>query len=164
MGLRFNADDLLAIAEGIERNGIAFYTLAAASVADPAVAKLLQNLATWEKTHEALFMSMRAGLTAIEREPTAYDPLDEAALYLQAVADGNVFDLNADPAVELGPQPSLERVLRVALSREQASIGFYTGMRDFVPARLGRERLDGVIKEERGHVAQLAGRLSSLHR
>jgi hypothetical protein len=29
---------------------------------------------------------------------------------------------------------------------------------------LGRERLDGVIKEERGHVAQLAGKLVSLHR
>jgi rubrerythrin len=164
MGVRFNADDLLAIAVGIEQNGVSFYTSASRLVADPIAAKLLADLATWETTHAALFADMRAGLTDREREPTAYDPLDEAALYLQAVADGAVFDLSVDPTVDMGDHPSLEAILRIALAREQASIAFYTTMRDYLPVRLGRERLDAVVKEERGHVAQLAGRLSALRR
>ena len=36
-----------------------------------------------------------------------------------------------------------------------------TGMRDYIPPRLGRERVEAVIREEMGHVAMLHRQLAS---
>lgn len=155
MGLRFTAEELLQIAERIERNAVVFYAAAANSVAHPGTADLLRQLSTWEGGHAALFAAMRQSLSEREREAVTFDPDDEIALYLQAMADGTVFPIEEDPAAVLGPAPTLDRVFELALTREHESIVYYTGMRSHLPPALGRDKLDHVIREEFGHITHL---------
>ncbi|MHB9026137.1 MAG: ferritin-like domain-containing protein [Armatimonadota bacterium] len=161
MGIRFSADDILRMAERIEKNGAEFYRTAA-ELAPPLAADSLLALASWEDGHAALFAAIRGELTEDETAPTTYDPDDEAMLYLQVMADGVVFDPEKDPRAELGLQPSLESIYRIALVKEHESIVFYTGMREVVPPRIGRARIDRVIKEEFGHITQLHQQLAAL--
>jgi len=159
MNLRFTADEVLAIAEQIERNGAAFYRAAAGLVRSPAARRLLEELSAWETEHEKTFAAMRRELSDQEREPITFDPDDELALYLEAFASGKVFNPRADPIEELGEAPTVARVLSSALAREKDSIVFYTGMKQMVPARLGHDKVERIIREEVGHVALLTLRL-----
>jgi len=40
-------------------------------------------------------------------------------------------------------------------SDEKDSILFYLGLRDLVPPKFGREKIDDIIREERKHIVQL---------
>ena len=64
MGMFYSVDEVMAMAEQIERNGAAFYTRAAQVVHDPATSELLARLADWERGHERLFARMRAEMAA----------------------------------------------------------------------------------------------------
>ena len=161
MAIRFNADELLSIAEQIERNGTAFYAAAAKAVSAPDAVQLLNELSSWEHTHLETFAAMRGALSPAERESDTYDPDHELAAYLQATADSVIFVAGQDPLAALGACPTLEAILQAALAREKDSIVFYTGMRDYVPPRLGRERVEAIIREEMGHVAMLHRQLAS---
>jgi len=152
----FNADDMFEIAEQLERNGAKFYRDAAQAVVDDRDRALLQQLAEMEDDHEKTFVRMRAELSAKEKSPTVFDPDDEAALYLRALADTKVFyDKQIDTS-------SMEAILKDAITAEKDSIVFYLGMREAIPGDLGRERLDGIIKEEMGHIRLLSKELVAL--
>jgi len=112
----------------------------------------LLDLAAREDEHEKTFASMRANLADAERKTTVFDPEGQAALYLRAMADGYVFDIKADPIELFTGKEAMEK----------DSIAFYLGMKEFVPQRFGRDRLDGIIKEEMGHIAILSKDLRSL--
>ena len=155
MSITFNADESLAMAEQIERNGAKFYRRAAEIGKVEAVKKLLGDLAKWEEGHEKLFISMRAELTDEDKKPTAYDPDGEAELYLQAMADTHVFKADEDPAASLSGKESAGEIINTALGMEQESILFYLGLAKMIPARLGNERVQKIIDEEIGHVAYL---------
>lgn len=164
MGITFSADELLGIAGQIERNGVAFYAAAARAVSAPEVVHLLNELSRWEQSHLETFSEMRNALSEAERATDTYDPDNELAYYLQATADSVVFLAGQPPLAALGEHPSLDTILQTALAREKDSIVFYTGMRDYVPPRLGRERVEGIIQEEMGHVAMLHRQLAELGR
>jgi rubrerythrin len=155
MRVRFNADEVLEIAEQIERNGADFYKRAAQLQRDSSTSAMLEELAAMEEEHEKTFSEMRAGLTDEERKEMTYDPEGELPLYLRALADKSVFEKKARPAEQLTGKESVEDVLRLAIGLEKDSIVFYLGMDDFVPARLGGRRIDDIVKEEMGHIASL---------
>ncbi len=164
MSIRFSADEILEVAEKIERNGARFYRRAAELQGDPGKHHLLTDLATMEDQHEVIFREMRATLTAREREETAYDPDDELHLYLQAMADGHIFDPDRDPAATLKQDDPLESILRTAIGLEKESVVFYQGLKGVVPERLGRARVESIIREEMGHVGLLSATLADLRR
>ena len=149
----FNADDMFEIAVQLERNGAKFYRDAAAAVKDATQRKLLLELAEMEDGHEKTFSTMRAELTAAEKQPTVFDPDDEAVLYLRALADTKVFyDKEIDTS-------SMTAILKDAITAEKDSIVFYLGMREAITGDLGRRRLDDIIKEEMGHIRLLSKEL-----
>ncbi|MFP4040794.1 MAG: ferritin family protein [Desulfosudaceae bacterium] len=156
MGFDFNIDEILAIAEEIERNGAAFYRTAAEGAPDEATRNTLNELARMEDQHEQTFISLRAELSVDDKKPGAFDPEDETAKYLKALADRRVFH---DKAVDLS---SLEEVLQEAIQTEEDSIAFYVGMRDLVPPRLGKDKISNIIKEEMGHLVLLTDKLEAL--
>jgi rubrerythrin len=162
MGIRFTADEILAIAEKIEENGIAFYAAAAGKVSARNLVEQLEKLSQWEMGHAKIFAAMRKELTEKEKEPVTYDPDKEALLYLQAVADGKVFKFDEDPWAALGPNPTPESIINVALGREKDSVVYYTGVKEIVPASLGKERIEEIISEELGHIRQLHNTLLQL--
>jgi rubrerythrin len=162
MGITFSADEMFEVAERIERNGAYFYRTAAKSVTDPTMHQRLLDLAAWEDGHEKTFAAMRAELTDAERQPTVFDPEDESGLYLAAMADGHVFDVRSDPAAALSGKETLAEILQMAIGREKDSVVFYVGMQNFIPPRLGKQRVEAIVKEEMGHIALLSGELRQL--
>jgi len=162
MSIDFNIDEILAVAVRIEQNGARFYTRAADTAATASARALFRGLAALEQVHEKTFAHMRAELTPEERQPTTFDPDHEAGAYLKALADGRVFDVNADPVCKLTGRETARDVLTMAIDLEKDSILFYLGMKDMVPERLGRGKIEDVIKEEMRHIAVLSGELANV--
>lgn len=154
MAAGFNADEVLELACQIERYGARFYRLAAKRLADEVTQKLLVDLAAYEDQHLETFMALKAGAAAGD---AALAGLDEVTTqYLQAMANGLIFDVDGDPADRLGGGESVDEILRLALQMEQDSIAFYTGLQAAMPAAWGPEKLDQVIREERSHVVHIS--------
>ncbi len=152
----FTADDVFEMAEQLERNGAKFYRTAAENVSDPKSKELLIELAAMEDEHLKTFASLKADLSEAEKTTTVFDPEDESALYLRALADTRVF---FEKEIDVS---SMKDILKAAILAEKDSIVFYLGMKDFVPDQLGKNRLDTIIKEEMGHIRILSKELVSL--
>jgi len=158
----FNADEVLQMAEQIERNGAKFYRQAAEQVSEPDARKLLLDLAAWEDGHIKVFADMRKNLLSKETEPQFFDPNNEAVLYLKAMADGHVFGVRTDVSQLLTGDETLGQIIQTALGFERDSIAFYLGMRDLVTEELGKGKVDNVIEEEKRHVVMLSKVLGEL--
>ncbi len=149
----FTADDVFEMAEQLERNGAKFYRTAAENVSDPLAKEILIGLAAMEDEHEKTFASLRADLTEAEKTTTVFDPEDESALYLRALADTRVF---FEKKIDIS---SMKEILKAAIVAEKDSIVFYLGLKDFVPDQPGKNRMDTIIKEEMGHIRILSKEL-----
>lgn len=153
---KFNAKEILEMAEQIERNGYDFYKKAAADVKDADIKGFLTELADMELKHEEFFKEMKNELSNAEKEEVVFDPYEETALYIQALADTRVFyqkEIDTTSAVE---------VLKEAIVAEKESIVFYLGMKDMVPEKSGKDKLDGIIREEMKHIQIISNQLLKL--
>ena len=159
MSMIFNAEEVLKIAEQIERNGIAFYEKAAERF-DGDQKRTLLRLADMERTHEKAFASMRRELSDEGLEP--FDPEGEATRYLAAFADGQIFAPKADSIALLGPEDTHREILEMAIGLEKDSVVFYVAIKDAVPESLGEDKIDRIIQEEMAHILLLSRTLSSL--
>jgi rubrerythrin len=156
MAYDFNADDVFEMARQMEKNGAKFYNTAAEGIKDAQAKKLLLKLADMEVEHEKTFAAMRAELSEMEKTSTVFDPQGEAALYLRSLADTRVFfEKKIDTS-------SLKEILKAAIEAEKDSIVFYLGMKEAVPEKLGKQRLEGIIKEEMGHIRLLGKELVAI--
>jgi len=162
MGIKFNADEVLKIAEQIERNGAAFYRRAAELHPDEKNKEFLEGLAVMEDEHEKIFAGMREGLSTDEQESTAYDPLDQSIAYLETLGDLHGGEGAPDATAALTGSESMEDILRIAIELEKKSILFYLGVKDMVPAKLGKDSIDTIIDEEKSHVVLLSKKLHSI--
>ena len=166
MSYYFNADEIFEMAEQIEKNGAKFYRRAAKQTTSPDIRQFLLDLAAMEDGHEKLFASMRADMLkqgqAVTVDPI-FDPEGEAGLYLRAMADGHIFDVRANPDEDLTGEESMEDIFQLAIGREKDSVVFYVGMKDMVSKKLGKDKIDGIIKEEMSHVTMLSRELAKLN-
>ncbi len=162
MPAAFNAGEIFDIAVQIERNGAAFYRKAAEGKAGETLKRLLLTLADMEVRHEQLFTAMRGELSTVQTASATFDPDDEAALFLKAVADGHVFNYRLDPSAALSGRESSADVLKFAIGIEKDSVVFYTGIQAMVDKALGRDRIARIIAEEMGHVTLLSRELAKL--
>jgi rubrerythrin len=153
MAFDFTAKEIFEMAKQIERNGIAFYQKAAKSVSDAGEKEMLLDLARMEEDHEATFEKMEAELKEQESAPTVFDPEDEGVQYLKSLADTRVF---FEKEIDLS---SIKSILKSAITAEKDSIVFYLGMKELVPEKLGKERIDAIIKEEMSHIRLLGRKL-----
>ncbi len=156
MSYDFNADEVFEIAEQIERNGAKFYRDAAENIPDENNKKLLLNLATMEDEHEQTFKTLRNELGRDEKVLTTFDPNGESEGYLRSLADTRVFYEKQTDST------SFKEILKSAITAEKDSIVFYLGMKEVVPSHMGKEKLDGIIKEEMSHIRLLSKKLLEL--
>ncbi len=156
MSYDFNVNEILKMAEQIERNGYQFYKRAAENVANSQEKEFLLKLAEMERQHEILFASIRNELSEQEREATVFDPENEVGLYIRALADTRVF---FEKKIDIS---SMEEILKAAIVAEKDSIIFYLGMKNAVPERLGRGKIDIIIEEEMSHITLLSNELLAL--
>lgn len=162
MSITFNAFEIFEMAEQIERNGARFYRTAAKAFKDAGIAKTLLELADMEDDHEKTFADMRKKLSEKQRGFMAFDPENQMALYLQAMAGGRVFDIKKDPARQLAGVENVADILKMAIDAEKDSIVFYLGLKNFVPPKAGRDRVEAVINEEMSHIVILTQKLTEL--
>ncbi len=154
MSYDFNADEIFEMAEQMERNGAAFYRKAAEAATEDQNRKMLMQLAEMEDEHEKTFAAMRLELTGKEKETTVFDPQGDAILYLRALVDTRVFFKKEVDVT------SMKEIFKEALTAEKDSIVFYLGMKNMVPEKLGKTRLDDIIKEEMEHIKIIGKKLS----
>ncbi|HLB73040.1 MAG TPA: ferritin family protein [Sedimentisphaerales bacterium] len=160
MPMAFNADEVFEMAEQIEVNGAKFYRAAAKKF--PALSKMLRELAAMEDEHQKTFASMHAELSSGDKQTLVYDPDGQAQAYLRVMADGNVFDIKADPTDKLADCRTAQDVLRVAIGLEKDSIAFYVGIQASVSSGAGKDKVKKLISEEVKHIALLSEKLDAL--
>lgn len=157
--IRFNAQEVLGIAEEIEANGAAFYRKAASlKKANSEEAGMLLNLASTEDEHMKTFAAMRA---VISSSPDAQQDPD-AALYLRAIADGTTGEGSLTAAATLTGAESLQDIIRTAINLERRSILFYLGLVDMVSGKTDRRKVEKIIREEQLHLVTLSDELAKL--
>ena len=152
----FNANEILQMAEQLEKNGADFYRKSIEKIQDPAGKELLLSLAEMEDQHEKTFADLRSKLTTGEKAQTVFDPEGETVRYLKALADSKVF---FEKTIDTD---SMEGILKEAITAEKDSILFYLGLKDAVPEALGKDKIDAVIKEEMSHINLLTRELVAL--
>ena len=157
--INFSADEIFEMAEQIERNGAKFYRKAAEPASGPS-RDLLLRLADMEDDHQKTFAAMRSELSGGERRVLTADPDNAAALYLQAMADGEVF--TADPSEALSGEEPMADILNTAIGLEKDSIVFYESMKGVVAGAAGKDRMDVISSQEIGHIVDLAEQLRTL--
>jgi rubrerythrin len=162
MPITFNADEVFEMAEQIERNGAEFYREAAEKAGNEEIEQMLLGMAAMEDEHLRTFQEMRTQLSGKEKEETIYDPENEAALYLQTMADGRGFEGKIDQKTKLTGRESIEEILQIAINAEKVSILFYTGLREMVSAKAGRDKVQDIIREEVRHAAILKQQLANM--
>jgi len=158
----YSAQEIFVMAEQIERNGARFYRRAAESTEMSGSRQFLLELAEMEDKHEQTFARMKSELGDHAEADLILDPDDQAAAYLQAMADGHVFDVRANPAELLTGSETMEEILKTAIGLEKDSIVFYLGMKQIVPENLGRDKIEWIITEEMRHVTILSKELAKL--
>lgn len=151
MGVKLNAFEAFEIAEQIERNGAKFYRKVAEIFDDPQTRGMFLELAGWEIKHEEVFAAMRKELSRQDPEMSTFKP-EEALPDVKAMAGLAVFGIRPDPSKELTGSQSREDVLKIAIEKEKDSIVFYSGLKDFVSARAGRDKVNDIIEEELRHI------------
>jgi len=161
MSPRFNAGEVLEMAIEIEQNGEKYYRRAADLAQNDEVRRYLLELAAMEAEHAATFARMRDRLLAAN-DPAAFDPYEEGALYLDALADSHGGE-GAPAALEaLTPASTLEEILATAVELEKKSILFYLGVRSMVVSDEDCEHVDKIIREEKSHIVLLTAKLREI--
>jgi len=155
MSTDFNANEVFEMARQIEINGAAFYREAAETVDNQDYKNFLTELAQMEDDHEKTFEEMQKELTGGEQTLLVFDPEDENALYLKALADTRIFFKKKAPGKDM------MEILKSAIQAEKDSIVFYLGMKEMVPEKYGKSRVNDIIKEEMSHLKLLSGKLNT---
>jgi len=155
MDIKFNAFEVFEIAEKIERNGARFYRKAAELFDEPRIRNTFLELADWERTHEEVFADMRKQLSEQSRELRTFEPEDDMVISAQAMAGLAVFGINPDPSDELTGKEGKKEIFKKALRKEEDSIVYFVGLKDFVSDRAGKDKIDDIIKEELRHIGIL---------
>jgi rubrerythrin len=134
------------------------YADLAAKQENPAVKDELMALSQMEADHAEMFVKMRRQLPE-DMRTAVFDPNDQAALYLQAIADSSIAEGSPEVAAMMTGKESFKDVLKLAVELEKQAILFYLGIKDMVPERLGKDMVERIIKEEQSHVVMLSNRL-----
>lgn len=162
MTVNFTAFEIFEIAEQIERNGAKFYRDAATVSADKSMQRFFSQLAEMENKHEKIFADMRSSLQDQNDDTNIFDPNNEMVYYLKAMAKSAGWEGKAAPHVEFTGSETPTQIIKTAIQAEKASIDYYLGLKEFVPSPTGKNKVDGIIKEEMGHVVTLQKHLEQL--
>ena len=152
MAITFSASELINIAIGIERRGIAFYDTMARSTENAEARDVFQYLADMERTHIRIFQGM-LGEADKYQPPESY--AGEYAAYLQALVDSAVFTDDSITS-EMATQLSSDiEAMELAIGAEKDSILFYYEMQEIMPHR-AQPTVNKIITEEKSHLRELS--------
>jgi rubrerythrin len=91
-----------------------------------------------------------------------FDPENEAALYLDAMADSHGTEGKKSLTEELTGDESIAEILSIAIGAEKDSVVFYSGLKSLVADAAGKDKVEKIIAEELSHIATLTNKLKEL--
>jgi rubrerythrin len=152
MAVFFSGSELLEIAMGIERNGIAFYQAVADKTKDRDAKGIYNYLAGEEKKHLDTFRGMSDSLAQV-KPPETYT--EEYMLYLKALVDSAVFSNVTEAQQKAGKVSGQIEAIDTGIQAEKDSILFYTELQNLVRER-DRKVVLSILDEEKKHLRQLS--------
>jgi rubrerythrin len=159
---RFTSDDVFRMAEQAEQNAAEVYIRAADLQSDLHDVRFLRSLGEMEYRHKEQFAAMRAQLPQADRELPAEDPYVKATLELVEMVCARSGEGSSALSKPLAATATLSEIIEHAIRGELEAIAFYDSLRDLVPADRGRDWLNRIIAEEKGHVVALTRRLQAI--
>lgn len=152
MEAKLNLQELIELATKIELEGKEFYSQAAAFTSNESARELFTELAKWEDNHYNTFKNLLEGMEIDEFEQVI-DPMNEAALYLDALLGGDIFTKGSTPQKLADNNPdNLDAIFRFAIDREKDSIIFYSSLEKILNTEETTNKIDIIIGEEISHV------------
>lgn len=152
MSIAFSAGELINIAIGNERRGIAFYDVLTRSADSASARKVFQYLADMEREHIQIFQDM---LTEADRYEVSETCTQEYAAYLQALIDTAIFSDDLATSEIATEADSDVKALELAIGAEKDAILFYYTMKEIM-SRRAQSMVDKIIAEEKSHLRQLS--------
>lgn len=152
MSISFSGSELINIAIGIERRGIAFYEVMARSTKNTVARDVFQYLADMERHHVRIFQDMLGEADKYQLPETR---AGEYTAYLQALVDSAVFTDDMVTSEMATRAESGIETLELAINAEKDSILFYYEMKDIMPER-AQPTVNKIIAEEKAHLRQLS--------
>ena len=152
MAITFSGSELINIAIGIEKRGIAFYDTMAKSTENTATRDVFKYLADMERMHIHIFQGM---LGEVDKYQIPETYAGEYAAYLQALVDSAVFTDDTITS-EMATQASSDiEAMELAIGAEKDSILFYYEMKEIMPQR-AQPTVSKIIAEEKSHLRELS--------
>lgn len=152
--MHFSAKEILEMALRIEENGVEFYTQAGNASKSKKLKELFTFLAEEEKKHIRVFGEMDRSVKD-DTKPDTLDPyLDEAPLYLEALANSRVFTNKNEGKRLAGIVRNEGEALQIAINMEKDSILFYYELHSAINNK-DKAILESIIKEEKKHLGKL---------
>jgi len=152
MAIFFSGSELLEVAIGIERNGMAFYQALADKTGNRDVKDIYNYLAGEEKKHLDTFQGMSDSLGQA-KPPETYT--EEYMLYLKSLIDNVVFS-NVTEAQQKAAKVFNEiEAVDIGIQAEKDSILFYTEFQNLV-REMDRKVILNILDEEKKHLRQLS--------
>ncbi len=152
MSISFSGSELINIAIGIERRGIAFYDIMARSTENAMARGVFQYLADMERQHVEIFQGM---LDEADKYQPSGTEAGEYTAYLQALVDSAVFtDDTVTSEMATRVESDIE-AMELAIGAEKDSILFYYEMKEIMPQR-AQPTVNKIIAEEKSHLRQLS--------
>jgi rubrerythrin len=158
MAVFFSGSELLEVAMGIERNGMAFYQALADKTGKKDIKDIYTYLAGEEKKHLDTFQGMSDSLGQV-KPPETYG--DEYMLYLKSLVDSVIFSDVAEAQQKAGKISDEIEALDTGILAEKDSILFYTELQSLVRER-DRKVVLNILDEEKKHLRQLSDLKKSL--
>ena len=152
MAIFFSGSELLEMAIGIERNGMAFYQALADKTGNKDVKDIYNYLAGEEKKHLDTFQGMSDSLGQAKPQETY---TEEYMLYLKSLIDNVVFS-NVTEAQQKAARVFNEiEAVDTGIQAEKDSILFYTELQNLV-REMDRKVILNIVDEEKKHLRQLS--------
>jgi len=151
MSITLSAGELINIAIGIEKQGIAYYDVMVKSTWHELARELFRHLISMEQQHIATFNTM---LNDIAKEAISPMITAEHKAYMQALIDNAVFT-DEFAASDLATHLDNEiEAIDIAISAEKYSILFYYQMKEILPPTV-EPVVQQILAEEKVHLGQL---------
>ena len=148
----FSRRELINIAIGIEKQGIAYYDVMAISTWHEIARDLFQHLTDMERQHVEIFENM---LSQYESMSTIDEISDENAAYIKGLINSAVFT-DEMAANELATHIDNEdEALDIAIGAEKDSILFYYNLQEML-SHPDDSPIKQIINEEKLHLSQLS--------
>ena len=158
MAVFFSGSELLEIAMGIERNGMAFYQALADKTGKRDVKDIYTYLAGEEKKHLDTFQGMSDSLGQVKPLETY---TEEYMLYLKSLVDSAVFSNVTEAQQKAGKMSNEIEALDTGIQAEKDSILFYMELQNLVRER-DRKVVLKILDEEKNHLRQLSELIAEL--